>query len=473
MTTDKKIMLLGVGPLPPQKAAKTYAPGWYTWTLAETIRNAGHDVVVGLGSFGGGEDDGRIALSDAELGKGITAFDLPLDPQQAAPVLQRYADMHAPAAIVVYTDVMANAVCMIDTDAPRYFIFYGHPMAERQMQAAVGKSDVALIDMWKMIMPALLGGDRFGATSRDQQSAMLGELGTLGRMNRLNVNAPLVDHLPVPILNVKQSGTSGRVKGQALPQDAIIVLWLGGYNTWSDEATLFRALETAMDANPRVHYVSCGGGIKGHVEETYDTFMKRVASSPHKDRFHLMGWRRWDELGEIFADADCAICTDLPTLEGRFGARTRILDLLLNEVPVVTNATDEATREFAALGFLSHHPPGDAEALAAGILKIAADPSQAKRQAASASLKLQQDWKPEIKWAALIRWLESPQAANDLKLENVQFLKSLGLSSPYQIRIPDNALSKSQAIFLASMAGNAADVTFTSRLKQSLKKLFS
>lgn len=471
MTTDSKnILLLGVGPVPPQRSAKTYAPGWYTWTLASTIRRAGHRVHLGLGIFGGGDSDGRLALAVANLGDGITAFELPLDPSQAAPVLQKECDAFKPAAAVIYTDVMANVACRVTTTAPRYFIFYGHPMAERQMQAAVGASDIALIEMWKMILPALLGGDRFGATSRDQQSALLGELGALGRMNRHNVNDPPVDQLPVPVLNIKQSGTPAHVKGSLIPKDAFMVMWLGGYNTWSDEETLFRALELAMVRKPRLHYVSCGGGIKGHVEQTYDKFVGRIAASPHKDRYHLVGWRPWDELGDFFADADAAVCTDLPTLEGRFGARTRILDLLLNEVPVVTNATDEATREFAELDMLHHVAPRDAAALADGLLAIAKNPTEHKRRAAVISAQLQTNWTPEKRWAPLLEWLEAPHPAPDLSLELGQILDAGGLASPYRLRIADNELSVAQAMFMSVITSGSL-ASWPARLKTTLKKL--
>ncbi|GAB4312721.1 MAG: hypothetical protein Kow0059_03460 [Candidatus Sumerlaeia bacterium] len=471
--SPKNILLLGVGPIPPQKAVKTYAPGWYTWALAQMIRDDGHCVRLRFGRFGGGAagDDGGAPLSALDLGERLSAVETPLDPARASVVLQEELDRHQPDAIVAYTDVMANAACRLRTKAPRYIIYYGHPMAERQMQAAAGGSDVAVADQWLMILPALLGGDRFGATSRAQQSAMFGELGAVGRLNRHTVAAPLVDHLATALLNDRQSGRAGQIKGTIVPSEAVMVLWLGGYNTWSDEQTLFGALQRVMEADPRVHYVSCGGEIKGHVEQVYARFQERVAASPYRDRFHLLGWRRWDELGDFFADADCAVCTDLPTLEGRFGARTRILDLLLNETPVVTNAVDEATEELANLGFLTLTAPGDAEALAQALLNTTRDPLAAREHARAASRHLRSEWIPRKRWIPLLEWLRSPRPAPDLTLSMNEWLAGLKIKTPFHLPMADNSLSRSQALFLAALSQPSDSKTLARRLKNALRRI--
>ncbi len=58
------------------------------------------------------------------------------------------------------------------------------------------------------------------------------------------------------------------LRGRLASEGDFVVLWSGGYNTWTDVDTLFAGLIKAMKEEPRLRFVSIGGAIPGRDEQT-------------------------------------------------------------------------------------------------------------------------------------------------------------------------------------------------------------
>ena len=63
------------------------------------------------------------------------------------------------------------------------------------------------------------------------------------------------------------------IRGGLIPDDAFVIFYSGGYNTWTDVETLFAALDQLMADYPQMYFVSTGGKIEGHDDLTYSRFI--------------------------------------------------------------------------------------------------------------------------------------------------------------------------------------------------------
>jgi hypothetical protein len=213
-----------------------------------------------------------------------------------------------------------------------------------------------------------------------------------------------------------------------------MVLWTGGYNTWSDPETLYRGLELAMRKDPDVYFVSTGGAITGHDTESFGIFQRRVENSQYRDRFHFVGWRSTDEIASVYQQADVAISTDRYSVEGEMGTRTRIVDWIQFKVPVLTTDLCELTHQLEQNDLLATYKIGSPESLCAALFAIKNDPDAARERAERAKQFFDVSYVEEEVYAPMLDWASNPTYAPDRQLlANTTDLKRLDVRSKSQL----------------------------------------
>ncbi len=407
-----KILLSGVGPLPCHGEKQLFAPGLRVWMFATTLAAAGHSVRLALGDFAN--------LSSPRL----QLFDLTADAMQVKPVnapaaatleqaFANAADSYSADCIITSTDVMANAAARCGSSLPLWVDFYGSPMAERQQQAAMHSHNGGLASAWRMIVPALLRGDYFSACSEWQRLALIGELGACGRLNSFTAGHDLVSSIPPGVsLPALQEGEP-IFRGHLLPEDAFIVLWTGGFNTWTDVQTLHAGIIAAMERDARIHFLSTGGAIPGHCEHVYPQFQQLVANGPFAERFHLQGWIDLECVRHAWLEADLAINIDTFSYEGLLGTRTRLLDWMQAGLPIATTVLSELTDILAQRDLVYSFQIGRADDLSRVILAALHNPVARRTKARQAREFLQHEWTNEQLLAPMLQWARNPMSSPD------------------------------------------------------------
>jgi glycosyltransferase involved in cell wall biosynthesis len=293
-----------------------------------------------------------------------------------------------------------------------------------------------LAHQWDYVLPALLRGDRFSTCSQAQRLALMGELGVCGRLNRWTDDSSLVSALPpAAILTEFAPPQPGFLRGNRVPEGAFVVLWTGGYNTWADAETLFRALESAMERVPRMVFVSTGGAIGGHDEQTFRHFQQRVEASRFRERFVFAGWVETRDVPGFYLEADVAVNCDRQNTEGELGSRTRILEWVAARLPVLTTPVCELARDLTTRDLVGGFAPGNAVELADRLVHLSECPPNVLRERAEhARAYLLAAYGPEEAYAPLVRWAKNPQHAPDMRGE------SACAHTPFSI--PDNPLAR-------------------------------
>lgn len=421
--TSKAVLVLGVGPMPPQKPPRLHAPGLRLWTLARFLARQGYTVVVAMVGFAGHDEDlistpgaeHDVALTPESLPDNVACYHLPYRIEAAAKRVRAIAEHHAPRCVVSTTDFMNLAAVTARLPVPLWLDFMGQPMSERQLLADVYGNDEGLRGQWEYMLPSLLGADRISVCSNRQRYMMLGELAAVGRLNRHTARLDLVKVLvPFHLFDTEFRHERDVLRGSCVRADDFVVLWSGGYNTWCDVETLYAGLEGAMAQHPGIVFVSTGGAIPGHDDQTYDRFRQLVAQSPNGHRYKFCGWVPTEDVPNYYLESNCALNVDRWTVEGQVGYRTRILDWIMAGLPVVTTVLCELSETLASHNYLTTFRIGDPHDLGIKLAALAVDCSAAITQTAKAREYLKTHLAPAVALAPLVEWVEHPEPAPDL-----------------------------------------------------------
>ena len=425
-----RLLVIGVGPRPGPAKRQVFAPGLRLDTIVRELVNDGHDVAVGEFLFGGRESE-----SGGSAPQGASRHEyLPPEPTMAAERIADLAGNHRAEAVIALTDVGALAAVRSEFAGPLFADYFGHPMAERQMQAEVHGSGASLHEQWLYVLPVLLRADALGVCSQAQRYALTGELGAAGRLNPATCGHDLV-HVLRPALPFSEpfaSTVPGFLRGGKVAADARIILFTGGYNTWLDEAVLFNAVERVLGDDPQAVYVSTGGEIEGHVNKVFNSFRARTEESPHRKRYQFLGWIEHNRFVDCCLEADVGVCCDRWTLEGEFGCRNRLFGWIWAGMRVVASDPSELTAALAADGMIEATPAGDAAAFAEKLGTELRRGRPSAEDAAAIRAKLLEFWSPRKCYAPLLEWARDPQRAPDRQ----------------EAILPDNPLTALQQRFL-------------------------
>jgi glycosyltransferase involved in cell wall biosynthesis len=386
------------------------------WTLGEIVSGSGESFqLVSYDHFGHAPGD-TDASNKTACGNG------PVEtwPQgQLEARLRVTFEQDLPRSVVATTDLVAAAVArQIPPEIPLWVDLYGDPVAEGQLLAALHAHDGGLAPLVGRMLALLTRADHFSVCSQAQRHAMLGQLGLAGRLSAAACHQALVSVLPAmqfgdPLGDPPKPRAESPLRGPVVGADAVVVLWSGGFNTWTDVPTLFEGLSRVMAQEPRLHFVCLGGGIDRHNPGTYDAFVQRVESAEQRTRFHLLGWRSREETMAFVAEADICLNIDAVCHEAELGTRTRLLEWAQAERAICSTSLSEMTRGLVDAEALEPFEPGNAESLSAALLKLARDDARRTTLGKNARAHAETHWTPETAGGELAAWARNPTRAPD------------------------------------------------------------
>ncbi len=243
--------------------------------------------------------------------------------------------------------------------------------------------------------------------------ALIGELGMAGRLNSLTDGVRLVHTIPCGVEEEDYRHEKTVLRGIDVEDDDFVVLWSGGFNTWTDVDTMFEGLSYAMDRDPSIRFVATGGQIDGHDEITYPRFVDLIEASPHRDRFILKGWLPRDLVPNYYFEADVGINCEKDIYEVRLGSKHRILDWSRAGLPVVSTRVTELSVavEEDDVGFICD--AGDPVALGKAILAAVNRRDELKEMGERCRQSMRRRYGFRESTTALRTWAVAPAFAVD------------------------------------------------------------
>ena len=412
------ILVVGTGPLYSPEIRQFCGQSLRTWHITKVLLDAGHHVNLLVLPTDGYRFENQPSLVGSAR---YEDFDYNVInshvPSEVVPEIERVLKQKTFDAIVAVNLNAANIVCLASTKLPIWCDLLGHVMGEAQAKCYLHKSDTTLNHFWQRESRVLRRADRLSASSHKQMYAVLGEMGSLGRLNQFTCAHPFVSVMPIAadeqFSKMDLQFREKSFRGPVFPEDAFAVLWTGGYNTWTDIRSLAGALSLAMEQTPRLHFVSTGGAIPGHDEITYPAFREEMQRTGFADRCHFLGWIEGERLPSLYSECDLGLNMDGLNYETLFGARNRLTNLMAAGVPILTTLGTEITEIISdnRLGYTVRI--GRVQEYADLIVRAFRTPKERRSLANRAKNYVREHYRPEIVAKPLLRWAAHPLRAPD------------------------------------------------------------
>ncbi len=237
----------------------------------------------------------------------------------------------------------------------------------------------------KVLNAQLTRGDFFLCASERQRHFWLGHLASLGRLTPgLYDSDPTVRSLmsvvPFGLSSVppRRTGPGIRDTRDGIADTDKVVLWAGGVYSWFDPLTLLHAVHRLATEHSDVRLFFLGMKHPnpdvpemGMAEETRALSGRLGLTGKHV--FFNESWVPYGDRQNHLLDADCGVTTHFEHVETTFAFRTRVLDYLWADLPVVTTDGDsfaDLVRQ-EQLGVVV--PAEDPEALARALERVLYD----------------------------------------------------------------------------------------------------
>ncbi|MBN2406695.1 MAG: glycosyltransferase family 4 protein [Elusimicrobia bacterium] len=408
VSSQDTVVIIGMAPLPFEEARMHNALGRRTWQFAKAVSDGGYDVSLICSRSAASYDD-CPSTGYIELNPRFRVYFVREDRFSLKDIASALGKA-APRAVVGVNVYSALAACRIAAGRiPVWADLNGHFMTEAQAKCANYSSDRYIRHFWRYEREVLRKADVFSVVSDAQRHATLGELGTQGRLNSRTFGYDLVR----TIRNAAELGAEG-IKTRGGSGDEFVVLWSGSYNNWADPDTLVKGVEIAMEKIPRLKFVSTGGSVKGHDENTYWRVMGLVNNSRFKERFDLRGWVDRKELEKIYEETDIAVLSEYDTYEGLLGCRNRVLEWVTAGIPVIMNRVSELSALLDEREAVLTYRCSDPRDLAEKIFYFYGNREEMGRYAERAAEYAKKELSPGLTMQPVLEWLDEPRRAPDL-----------------------------------------------------------
>ncbi|MCZ2812344.1 glycosyltransferase [Modestobacter sp. VKM Ac-2979] len=413
--TRRRILVITGDPL----AAKMAGPAMRAWAISEHLSDE-HDVRL-VSTSGASISDPRFAVSAVGV------------PDQLKPH-EAWADI-----IVFQGFAMAAAPWLVRSQKIIVCDIYD-PMHLEQLEQTRGQEggqrtrDVA--NTTTVLNQQLSRGDFFLCASEKQRHFWLGQMAAVGRLNPATYDADssmskLLAVVPFGLSSVPPRRTRPAIKGvvPGIAETDKVVLWAGGVYNWFDPLTLVRAIDQLRQRRPDVRMFFLGmRNPNPHVPEMRMAAATRELSDSlgltGKHVFFNEEWVDFRDRENYLLDADVGVSTHFEHVETTFSFRTRMLDYLWAQLPIVATGGDTFGDLISAQGLGVTVPEQDVDALAEGLERTLYDEpfAAACRDAVD---RVRNDYAWERALSPLLEFCRAPRRAPDLAGANGKELEAV------------------------------------------------
>lgn len=240
-------------------------------------------------------------------------------------------------------------------------------------------------DATDVLNDQLLRGDFFVCASERQRLLWLGQLAALGRLNPLTYRDDpdllrLIDIAPFGLSRTPPEHQRSVLKGvhPGISKTDKLLLWSGGLYNWFDPETLIKAVAQLAQSRPniRLFFQGTKHPHPGVPEMEIVSRSRKLAQELgvlDTAVFFNDSWVDFDDRQNYLMEADLGVSTHRSHIETTFSFRTRILDYLWAQLPMVVTEGDHFADLVTKKTLGISVPAGDVDALSAAIEKTLFD----------------------------------------------------------------------------------------------------
>jgi glycosyltransferase involved in cell wall biosynthesis len=264
-------------------------------------------------------------------------------------IVQGFVTYHAPQLL------RGKQIVVVDLYDPLHF----EQLEQlRDVEPAMRRTTIDLTV--RVLNEQAVRGDFFLCASDEQRHLWLGLLGALGRINPLNYDPDpslrsLIAVCPFGLPDADPVHERRALRGvvDGISETDKVILWAGGVYNWFDPLTLLQAVAQLAKRHDDVRLF-----FMGMAHPNVDVGVMSMAGRARVlaaelglvDRhvFFNDGWVSYDDRANYLLEADLGVSTHFEHAETAFAFRTRILDYLWANLPVVATEGDTFGRLIAS-----------------------------------------------------------------------------------------------------------------------------
>jgi len=283
-----------------------------------------------------------------------------------------------------------------------------------------------------VVLEQLEVADFMMCASERQRDYWLGALTMANRINPYTWAADptlrsLVDVVPFGLRSDPPEPTGHALKGvvPGIEPTDVVALWGGGIWNWFDPLTPIRAIARLEDDLPSLklvfmgtHHPNLANPRMAMTRRAQD--LAQELGLLNRSVFFHEGWVPYEQRVNFLCDSDMALSTHSEQVETRFSFRTRFLDYLWANLPIVATAGDVLCDEAVAIGAGIAVKDGDVDGVAGALRLVATDRGRRQQmRERSRELAARYTWEQVAK--PLVAYCANPQSAPDLAYHDLRY----------------------------------------------------
>ena len=280
-------------------------------------------------------------------------------------------------------------------------------------------------------------GDFFICGNERQRDFWLGVLTANGRVNPMTYAADSKLYKLIDIVGIGLSSQPPRHETNILrgvhpniPQDAKIVLWGGGIWNWLDPLTLIEAWPKVIKKFNQARLVFLGTHHPNPTVPAHEMALKTIQKAKQigeLDRSIIfLEWVSYKDRESLLCEADVGVTLHKLHAETRFSIRTRVLDYIWAEIPIVITEGDVTSEWVKKYGIGAVTTEADPNDVAQALIEVLKQPKESYR-ARFDPLKKEFAWEKVVQ--PVLYYCNKGEIAPDRKNRNVNSI------SPFQIKL--------------------------------------
>ncbi|MCC2308732.1 glycosyltransferase [Cellulomonas chengniuliangii] len=304
------------------------------------------------------------------------------------------------------------------------------PMHLEQLEQAkdlgAGGRAVSIRETTRVLNDQLRRADYVVCASEKQRDFWLGQLAGQGRINAAVYDEDeslggLVGVVPFGIPGEPPVQSRHAIKGvvPGIGLDDKVIIWGGGVYNWFDPLTLVRAVDRLRVRHPdvRLYFMGLKHPNPGVPDMKIAWELQQLSDELGLTGTHVFfneGWVPYAERADYLLDGDLGVSTHFHHIETAFSFRTRILDYLWANLPIVATEGDTFATVIDQHGLGATVPPKDVDALEAALETYLFDEAAIARAKANVAAVAQQyTWQNVLE--PLVAFCRLPRRAADLE----------------------------------------------------------
>jgi len=369
----KTCLIVSYGPVPTPRYQKIEGGGQRCWGLALGLKANGYDVTVAINNsfpLDTAENEGIHLINwgeDQQFAEKINTFDS---------VIMNYA-MGGPMTFVV-DNISDHVQLVLDCYVPIYIEVSARDSTDKVTEYSNYSHDIIHYNK------ALKRGDYFLCANIPQKHMYMGALSALGIINPYSYKTPRVLVVPfgvessIDIANERNPYTE-----LGIQKKDFTLLWFGGLYPWFNIQPLLNTIKRLSKENKDFKFVIVGGKnpynqnpdfIKQY-DTTYSYFKKN--NLINKSVF-FVDWVDFSDRINWYRHATVVISINNIGEENIYSWRTRVMDYVWGEIPMLTNGGDPLSDSLLTAGAAIRLESTEEEALYTSLSSIVNKPNLLK-----------------------------------------------------------------------------------------------